>query len=243
MEIQKRRLRSLSSWRMVAPKDVYVLFYYADLAWEMGRFDEAESALEKCLATSPLDALCNFDTMMLRVSQNRFDEALHNYESLTKRSVDYPWFDVPAGLALLGKDDVDGAEKKLTHFAEASKRFHGSVHFTTAQEYRMDLLTYQGRIAEARALGQELGAMEKPEERPNPLLDMAMTDAVLGYTEHAKADLKLAQGMSSGNSDSKRSQTILAIVRANRNSTPSARPSSGRRQQPWLGWPSGSSSP
>jgi tetratricopeptide (TPR) repeat protein len=158
----------------VAPKDAYVLYYYADLAWEMGRFDEAESALEKCLATSPLDPLCNFDTMMLRVSQNRFDDALHNYESLTKKSVYYPWFDVPAGLTLLGKDDVDGAEKKLSHFAEASKRFHGSVHFTTAQEYRMDLLTYQGRLAEARALAQELGVMEKPEERSNPLLDMAV---------------------------------------------------------------------
>ena len=211
----------------IEPTNTYVLYYYGDLALEMGRFAEAETALANCLAISPLDPLCNFDTMMLRVSQNRFDDALGIYERLTKRSVDYPWFDIPVGLALLGKDDVDGATKKLTQFAETAKRFHGSLLFTTAQEYQIDLLTYQGRIEEARVLTKEVSTLEKPESRASPLLAMAMVDAILGDKKHAEDDLGLAREISSSDSDFSSAEKILAIIAFEIKARPMAHASSG----------------
>ncbi len=200
----------------MTPANPYVLYYYGDVALEMGRFDEAEAALEKCLASTPLDALCNFDTMMLRVSRNRFDDTLRIYDDLTKKSLNYPWFDIPVGLALLGKDDVAGAGQKLSHFAESNKKFHGSVLFTTAQEYKIDWLTYQGRIAEARSLASKLSALEEPGDRASPLLDMAMVDDILGDAKNTEAELKVAKEISSGDSDSRKAEKLLAIIEVNR---------------------------
>src|SRR5262249_38107799 len=112
-----------------APQDSYALYYYADLAWEMGRFEEAKTALNRCLQNSAVDPLCNFDEMMLQVSNNNFDDVLERSKRLAHLGVNFPWFDLPVGLALVGRDEIHAAEEKFSRFADLSKNFHGSLHF------------------------------------------------------------------------------------------------------------------
>jgi len=200
-----------------APQDSYSLYYYADLAWEMGRFEEAKTALDRCLQNSAFDPLCNFDEMMLQVSNNNFDDVLESSKRLAHLGVDYPWFDLPVGLALVGRDEIQAADEKFSHFGDLSKNFHGSLHFVTAQEYKLDLLTYQGKIADARSLVYKVAALETQEERAGPLLDMAMADAVLGNKQEAIAEVNEAHRISAGDYSRSRTEKVLAIVGAGKN--------------------------
>src|SRR5260370_17029073 len=96
------------------PGDVEGLYFFASAAMqETARRQEADSSLETCLRIDKLNPYCNLARLDLWIYHNRFDEVRRAYESLHTSLGGYPWLEESVAVALLGLDDISGAQKHL----------------------------------------------------------------------------------------------------------------------------------
>ena len=81
------------------PRDTDALFRFAEVATDTDRLQEGEKAVRACLAIEADNVYCRFQSMLLKIKENRFGEVVTDYRSLPQSIQDYPWFDAPLGLA------------------------------------------------------------------------------------------------------------------------------------------------
>lgn len=126
------------------PQDTDSLFRFAELATDLDRVKEAERAVRSCLAIEPDDPYCQFQSMFVKLKQNRFDDVLADYNALPIAVRQYPWFDEPLGVAYLGNGQLDQAIQAFEHLSKRQPQLHGTAHFTTGKEWVADVLLYEG---------------------------------------------------------------------------------------------------
>src|SRR5262249_30609827 len=154
---------------------------------------QADQALQRCKAVDPEDALCAFEIVTLRVYQNRFADAVSEYEQLRASNVKNPWLEEPVGFAKLGQGDLDGALRHFQALEEAGRKFASNVHFRASQEGNATVALYQGKLQQARQ--QILDALETSNssyDKAYYYLSLARMDALHHRGGDAVLDAKAA---------------------------------------------------
>ena len=168
------------------PHDTHGLYRFAELATNMDRLEEAQGSLQRCLVDEPDNPYCIFQSMYVKIKQNKFDDVLSQYKALPARVHDYPWFDEPVGIALFGKGELNDAKRAFARLSESQQRLHGTTHFSTAREWLADLLLYQGRLEDAtRSIEQILGTSDNAQSRARLLAYLAQIYALTGDEKRA----------------------------------------------------------
>jgi DNA-binding winged helix-turn-helix (wHTH) protein/tetratricopeptide (TPR) repeat protein len=194
------------------PRDADALFRFAEAATERDRVEEADKATGMCLAIEPDNPYCRFQLMYVRLKQNRFNDVLADYQSLPASMRDYPWFDEPVGVALMGNGQLDQATKAFERLSGRQQRLHGTSHFTTGKEWVADVLLYQGRVADAtRRIQQLMETSDNASARGSYLAYLARIYALLGDAQSAR-QFATETLTAPGEPDS---LTVAAIVLAN----------------------------
>jgi DNA-binding winged helix-turn-helix (wHTH) protein/tetratricopeptide (TPR) repeat protein len=169
------------------PRDADALCRFAEVATDRDFVEEANNATERCLAIEPDNPYCRFQLMYVRLKQNRFNDVLADYESLPASIRDYPWFDEPVGVALLGKDQLDEATEAFERLSGRQRHLHGTSHFTTGKEWVADVLLYQGHVDEAtRRIEQMMETSDNALARGGYLAYLARIYALLGDAQAAR---------------------------------------------------------
>ncbi len=182
--------RALEKYQALAdryPDDASVQYYLADLALELDRPEDAKKAVENCLRQEPLNAFCNFESMMVQVYENQFQQVLRSHESLSAKNVNYAWFDEPVDLALFGLDKLNEALLRFERLGSVNRSVHGLVHFVAAKEWRFDIESYQGRLGAANEHIEQLVLSERPYARADHLLSLAEQKALVGEIAGARS--------------------------------------------------------
>jgi len=175
------------------PTNTYALYGLSEIAVDLGLFDQADQALQRCKAVDPEDALCAFEIVTLRVYQNRFADAVSEYERLRASNVKNPWLEEPVGFAKLGQGDLDGALRHFQALEEAGRKFASNVHFRASQEGNAAVALYQGKLQQARQ--QILDALETSNssyDKAYYYLSLARMDALHHRGGDAVLDAKAA---------------------------------------------------
>ena len=163
------------------PDDTDALYRFSELAADLNRLGEAETALHRCLSQEPENRFCSFEWMYLKIKQNQFDDVLRQYDSLPPNVRDYPWFDEPVGIAFFGNGQLEDARQSFIRLRESQQRLHGTTHFTLAEEWLAGLLIYQGRITDAaRRIEQIIRTSDNAQIRGNGLSFLAQTYVAVG---------------------------------------------------------------
>ena len=170
------------------PGDIEGQYHLADLALDMGRLEDAEQALQKCITAEPDNPYCNMDLMVLKLLRNDFDGVLARYKKLHAEKIQYSWFHVVTGAALLGKDDLNGATEEFDALEAAQGKLHGRVHFRTGKEWLAEVQLYRGKAQSAvEQMKTALKTAESPEERASYLLYIAKVESLVGNDNSAKS--------------------------------------------------------
>lgn len=143
------------------PGDTDGLYRFAELATTFDRLEEAEKAVRECLAIEPENPYCQFQSMYVKLKQNKFDDVLADYEALPAGARDYPWFDEVVGVAQFGTGRLDEAIQTFEELSKHQRKLHGTKHFTTGKELIADVWLYEGRVKEATDRIKQL--METPD--------------------------------------------------------------------------------
>ena len=179
------------------PTDTDALYGVAEVAIDLGLYDQADQALRQCKAVDPKDPFCAFELVTLRVYQNRFEDAISEYQRARQSAADYPWLDEPAGFARLSQGDLNGALRHFHAVEDAGRRFASNIHFRASQEGIAAVALYQGKIQDARQ--QILAASETSNssyEKATYSLRLASMDALHGRTADAKEEAQAAIDLS-----------------------------------------------
>ncbi len=131
------------------PGDADGLYRFAELTADLDRLEEAETAVRACLSIAPEDPYCRFQSMYVKVKQNKFDDVLAEYKVLPARIREYPWFDELVGVAQLGDDRLDEAVQTFEHLSARQGKLHGTQHFIAGKEWIADVWLYEGRVQDA----------------------------------------------------------------------------------------------
>jgi len=170
------------------PRDTDALFRFAEVATDRDRLDEADKVSSRCIALEPNNPYCRFQLMYVRLKQNKFADVLNDSKSLPASVRDYPWFDEPVGVALLGTGQLDLAKETFERLAGHQQHLHGTSHFTTGKEWVADVLLYQGRVSEAtRRIQQMMDTGENALARAGYLAYLARIYMLLGDTKVARS--------------------------------------------------------
>jgi DNA-binding winged helix-turn-helix (wHTH) protein/tetratricopeptide (TPR) repeat protein len=175
------------------PARTDALYALSEIAIDLGLFDQADAALQRCKAADSRNPFCTFETVSLRVYQNRFAEAVSEYHRARTNSAFYPWLDEPAGFAKLGQGDLDGALEHFRALEEAGRRFASNVHFRASQEGIAAVALYQGRLQDAHR--QILDALETSNsgyDKASYNLSLAHMDALHNRTAEAMREANAA---------------------------------------------------
>ncbi len=134
--------RALQIYKLLTdkyPGDADGLYRFAELAADFDRLEEAEKAVRACLVIAPEDPYCRFQSMYVKVKQNKFDDVLADYEALSVGAKEYPWFDEVVGWAQVGAGQVDEAHQTFEQLSNRQGKMHGTKHFTTGKELVADV--------------------------------------------------------------------------------------------------------
>ncbi len=179
------------------PKDTDALYGVAEVAVDLGLYDQADQALRDCKAVDARNPFCAFELVTLRVYQNRFEDAISEYQRARSSGADYPWLDEPAGFARLSQGDVNGALRHFHAVEGAGRKFASNIHFRASQEGIAAVALYQGKLHELRQ--QILAASETSTssyEEATYSLRLASMDALHGRAVDAKKEAQAAIDLS-----------------------------------------------
>ena len=79
------------------------------MAVDLGLYEQADQALRRCQSVEKSNPFCAFEVAALRVYQDRFADALSEYQQATAAGASYPWLHYPAGFSRLASGDIEGA--------------------------------------------------------------------------------------------------------------------------------------
>lgn len=163
----------------VQPTDPNALYELAELAVDMGLYEEADQALKRCKLADSANPFCAFEEMTLLLNENRFSEAISVYEHAEKNNVRFPWLHEPAGYAKLAQGDYDGALKHFRALEETGKELASNVHFRTSQEGIAAVTLYQGKLQFARQqILDALNTSKSNYDRASYYISLAEMDAL-----------------------------------------------------------------
>jgi len=176
-----------------APTNTDGLYALAETAVGLHLFDQADAALQQCKAVDSKNPLCAFETVSLRVYQNRFADAISEYQGIGKSGVNFPWLDEPAGYAALAQGDLDGALRHFHSLEEAGRTFASSVHFRASQEGVAAVALYQGKLQDAhQQIVDALETSNSSYDRASYHLSLAHMDALHNRSAEATSDVNAA---------------------------------------------------
>jgi class 3 adenylate cyclase len=132
--------------------DVEAHFLFGDLALESGNQDVAAAQLASCVQSDPTNPFCNFDLLMLKVKRGDYTGVDRDYQSLVRRGVTYPWFNIPLGAAFLCQERFEDASRAFHALQDTSRRMPGSAHFRAAKDWDAGIAVYRGRFKDADSL-------------------------------------------------------------------------------------------
>jgi tetratricopeptide (TPR) repeat protein len=160
------------------PTDPYIFYELAGQAADLGSFDEADKALQSCKHADEDNPFCSFRTIELRVYQDRFSDAISEYQHAETSGISFPWLHEPAGYAKLAQDDCDGALKQFDALQEAGKRLANNVHFRASQEGIAAIALYQGKLQRARQQTRDALTSKSKYDRASYYISLAEMDAL-----------------------------------------------------------------
>lgn len=175
------------------PASADALYPLSEIAVDLGLLDQADQALRRCKMVDPTNPFCAFEAVSLRVYQNRFADAVSEYQRASTSGAYYPWLDYPAGFAKLGQGDLDGALKHFHALEESGRIFASNVHFRASQEGIAAVALYQGKLQVARQ--QILDALETSNsnyDKASYYLSLAHMDALHNRTAEALREANAA---------------------------------------------------
>jgi len=175
------------------PTDTAALYYLSDLSIDMGLLEDADQLLSKCQEIDKTNPFCIFQTIETRVYENRFDDAIFQYEQASKLGVRHPCLEEPAGFALLGKGDLNGALAHFRALEHSGRQLGSSVHFRAAQDGITAVALYQGKLEDARrqiASASETSSSEY--DKASYELFLVQIDALHGQKTEAKEEVQSA---------------------------------------------------
>ena len=169
------------------PRDTEGLYRFAELATTLDRIEEAEKAVRECLAIDPEDPYCRFQSMYVKLKQNKFDDVLADYKTLPAGARDYPWFDEVVGMAQFGNGRLDEAVQTFEQLSKHQRKLHGTKHFTTGNELIADVWLYEGRVKEATdRIKQLMETHDNESDLGGYYVYLAQIHAALGDSEKAE---------------------------------------------------------
>ena len=179
------------------PTDTDALYYLSATAADSGLLDAAEHSLLKCLNLDRNNPFCTFQMMEIQVRQNRFDEAIGEYDRASKQGNLYPWLEEPAGYAEVARGNINAA---LTHFHRLEAAGHqlaSGVHFRASQDGIAAVYLYDGRLEDARSqLLSALQTARSPYDKAAYYLFLARIDALQNRTAEARQEVGSAVSLS-----------------------------------------------
>jgi DNA-binding winged helix-turn-helix (wHTH) protein/tetratricopeptide (TPR) repeat protein len=169
------------------PRDTDALFRFAEVATDTDRLQDGEKAVLACLAIETDNVYCRFQSMLLKIKENRFGEVIADYKSLPKNIRNYPWFDQPLGLAFWGDGQFEEARRTFERLTQQQQRLHGTALFTAGREWLADMMLYQGRVDDAtRRLQQIMETSDNASARGSYLQYLGEVHALVGDNVRAK---------------------------------------------------------
>lgn len=163
----------------------------------MNLLEEANRAASRCRALDGSNSLCILGSITIRVYENRFNDAISEYEEASRAGVRFPWFDGPIGFAKLAQGDTNGALEHFRALQDSGTRMGSAVHFRASQEGIVGVALYQGRIEDARR--QVIAALDTSRsdyDKASYYLYLAQIDQLHGRTHEAKQEVQAALGLS-----------------------------------------------
>ncbi len=195
------------------PTDTAALYYLSDLSIDMGLLQDADQLLSKCQRMDVTNPFCIFQIIEIRVYQNRFDDAISEYEQALRSGVRYPWLEEAVGFAKLGKGDLNGALLHFRALEDSGQRLGSNVHFRASQEGIAAVALYQGKIEDARR--QIVSALETSGsnyDKASYYLFLAQVDALHGRTTEGKEEVQRAMRLSQADDLAVTASKTLAVV-------------------------------
>lgn len=184
------RTRAMELYQLLVdryPRDVDAWYRFAEFATDSDRLPDGEKAVAACLSLESYNPYCRFQSMYLKIKQNKFAEVISDYKSLPTTIRNYPWFDEPLGVALLGNGQLGEATRAFERLTEEQQRLHGTALFTIGREWLADVMLYEGRISDAtRRLQQIMETSDNAAARGSYLAYLGEINALLGDDVHAR---------------------------------------------------------
>jgi len=195
------------------PLDAEAQFRFAELATDLDRVEEADRAVKACLAIESENPYCRFQSMYVKLKENRFDDVLSDYRSLPAGVRDYPWFDEPVAVAFMGKGQLDDATRTFDLLSKRQQQLHGTSHFTAGKEGIADVLLYRGRVNDAtRRIQQLMETVDNASSRGDYLAYLAQIYALLGDSRQAAKFAKEAATLPAGSGSLIKAALVLATL-------------------------------
>ena len=211
------REEAFNKLQLVAKSDparTDALYALSEIAVDLGLFDQADQALRECQVADPTNPFCTFEIVSLRVYQDRFADAVAEYDLARKNGAYYPWLDEPAGFAKMGQGDLDGALQHFHALEQAGRKFASNVHFRASQEGIAAIALYQGKLQDAHQ--QIVDALETSNSNYDKAfyyLSLAHMDALHSRTAGAISEANAAVQQSEAPDIAVSAARVLAIAR------------------------------
>lgn len=173
--------------------DTETLYALSEVAVDLGLYDQADQALRRCQAVDKTNPFCAFEIIALRVYQDRFADALLEYQRATATGSRYPWLHYPVGFARLASEDLDGALNDFRALEESGRKFASNVQFRTSQEGIAAVALYRGELQYARQqILNALTTSKAPYDKASYYAVLAGMDALHGQASDAIKEANLA---------------------------------------------------
>ncbi len=160
------------------------LHWYAEFLMAMGRFEEAEDALDRAQALDPLSLSIQTGSGWLRYFMGRYEEAIERYEGILSINPDFvimPWFLGPAYV------EAGRCQQAIALYDEWIARLDDQPGL---QAFRARALASAGHEEEALGVLDELGARTGSDQIPPD--NQALVAVALGSEERALSLLEEA---------------------------------------------------
>jgi len=179
------------------PGDADALYYWSDVAKDMGLLQESETKLSLCLKIAKAHSGCIFDLMEVRIREGRFDDVKLLREEASKNGVMSPWLEEPSGYAELAIGNTEPAIAHFGNLAVSGQELGSSVLFRASQDGITEIALYRGQVDSARRqLLAALGTSRSSYEQAHYFLYLAEVDSLTGHSMAASEEVNRAVRLS-----------------------------------------------
>jgi DNA-binding winged helix-turn-helix (wHTH) protein/Flp pilus assembly protein TadD len=195
------------------PTDTDALYYLSATAADSGLLEAADHSLLKCLKLDRNNPFCAFQLMEIRVRQNRFDEAVGQYDRAAKQGLVFPWLEEPAGYAELARGDCSAALSHFHRLEAEGRQLASGVHFRASQDGIAAVYLYEGKLEDAHS--QVMSALQtarSPYDKAAYYLFLARLDALHGRMADARQEVQSALKGSQSNELALSAARVMAVA-------------------------------